>query len=129
MPDGAGRFLNEGMTQAATEAISGESGIDAYPSYGKERAFVERYVVPATGLSAQEVFRGYAQAPHKAEYLADIIWKRHGDKFSDTEDWGTGVREKLQASIEDTLNTNIYLLYLVDELGVGSESQPLTVRP
>lgn len=119
MPDGAGRFLNEGMTQAATEAVSRESGIAAYPSYGKERKFVERYVVPTVGISEQELYRGYAKTPHKAQYLADLIWKAHGDKFSNTDDWGAGVPKKLADSLENTLNTNIYLMYLVDELGVG----------
>jgi len=119
MPDGAGRFLNEGMTQAATEAISRESGIEAYPSYGKERRFVEEYVIPSTGLSAQQVFQGYAKAPHKSEYLADLVWAKHGDKFADTDDWGAGVRDKIAKSLEETLNTNLYLMYLVDEVGVG----------
>lgn len=119
MPDGAGRFLNEGMTQAAAEEIGKLGGITVYPSYGKERRFVEKYVIPATGLSAQEVFRGYAGAAHKTRYLVDLIWKKHGDKFSNAEDWGPNTRKGFEQTLEQTIGSNIYLSYLIDELGVA----------
>ncbi len=119
LEEGVNEYTNEGVTQAATEEMAKESGTEVRQTYSDEVNYVRNYLIPATGLSPQQFFRGYAGAKDKGEYLVDAIWSANGDKFVDEVDWGSNPRAAMLKEIPRALGPIPQLTYLVDELGVG----------
>ena len=118
LEDGVGEFLNEGITQSIAERIGVDGGYAVRETYGKETRFVKRYIEPLVG-NKKRFYRGYVNAENKGKYTVDEIWKRHGDKFNDVDDWGKDPKARLYKNLPQTLGTDTHLSYLVDELGVG----------
>jgi hypothetical protein len=112
--------INEGMTQSFTEELAKRLNIKANSGYTREVEWVNEYIIPLTGEDKMDVYRGYAQAEKKQKYLAELIWEKHGDKFSDESEWGKNVRDHFMHDAANYVGRDIYLEYLKDELGVLS---------
>lgn len=126
MNDGVGTYINEGVTQAATEIIAKSAGVEVAITYQREVEHVRKYLMPATGLSEEEFYRGYARADDKGEFLVDAVWMAHGDEFSNADDWGTDPKAAMYNSIPWTVGSGYqpHLYYLVDELHVTVKHLP-----
>jgi hypothetical protein len=118
MPDNINPVVNEGMTQAFTKDLAEKYEIEARSGYTREVDWVDKYIIPLTGLRREELFKGYASSNDKQTYLDGLIWERYGDRFSDTNEWGQNVKDRFMTHACDYVGYDIYLNYLVDELGI-----------
>lgn len=123
MPDGINVQLNEGITQAATDYIANKIGSSIRSGYEDQVSSINKYVIPLTGLSRDDFFKGYAKADNKSKWIASKISERHAGKFN-PEDWSKDIRSRVGIEFERALGQgfadNDYARYLVDELGVTS---------
>lgn len=85
---GINAFLNEGITQAATESMAKQAGLSVRNTYDREVATVRQYILPAVGVPEREFYRGYARANDKADYIAKLVWNKHQIELSDSDEWG-----------------------------------------
>lgn len=120
IPDGNGidPTVNEGLTQALTEDIAKEKGIVTRSGYTSAVDWVNKYIIPLTGMDRREFFKAYATTDNKQKFIAGRIWAQHGNKFANVEDWGTGIENRFMNQVGGYSGYDMYLSYLVDELGV-----------
>jgi len=125
MPDGKGidPTINEGLTQAATIYIGGQAGIIGRSGYDSAVDYVNKYIIPLTGMDRGEFFRGYAKTDNKQQFIASAIWSRYGNKFNSVENWGKNVEHNFNKFVATYGGHDIYLSYLVDELGITKEQE------
>lgn len=118
LENGVGETINEGVTQSTTKAIADGKGWNVRDTYSDEVAFVDKYVIPATGMNHQDFAKGYAKAENKGEFIVEAIWSKHGGKFSDADDWGKDPKTNMMKTIPNALGPTSHLDYLVNEVGI-----------
>ena len=113
--DGIHPSINEGLTQACTEYIGNKYNIVNRSGYTSEVDYVKNYIIRLSGVDEVKFYKGYANAENKQQYVANLLWEKHGDKFS-TEEWGVAIKERFNRSVATYPRGDAYLEYLVDEL-------------